>query len=109
MADYSPYAKHYSDRGFWALIRKFQDKIPFLRDAIALFYCLKDPATPTWVRLAIAGGLGYLILPADFIPDIFPLIGWLDDATVVAGVITAIRSRIKDRHWEQADKWLRRS
>jgi uncharacterized membrane protein YkvA (DUF1232 family) len=106
MANHTVYAKHYSDKGFWSLVRRFQGKIPFLRDALGLFYCLKDPATPAWVRLAIIGGLGYLILPLDIVPDFFPLVGWLDDAAVIASVIAAIRSRIKDRHWQQADDWL---
>ena len=106
MEDYAAYAKHYSDRGFWSVIRRYQDKIPFLRDALGLFYCLKDPATPAWVRVAIVGALGYLILPIDIIPDFIPFVGWVDDAAVVASVLAAVRSGIRDRHWQQADAWL---
>ena len=106
MKEYTTYSKHYSDRGFWSVIRRFREKIPFLRDALALFYCFKDPATSTWVRAAIVGGLGYLILPADFIPDFIPLVGWVDDAAVIATVLGYVRSRIKEAHWERADAWL---
>ncbi|RPH37532.1 DUF1232 domain-containing protein [bacterium] len=106
MGDYAAYSKHYSDRGFWSIVRRYQDKIPFLRDAVGLFFCLKDPATPRWVRVAIVGALGYLILPIDIVPDFIPLIGWVDDAAVVASVLAYVRSRIKQQHWQQADEWL---
>jgi uncharacterized membrane protein YkvA (DUF1232 family) len=106
MEDYTAYARHYSDRGFWSVIRRYQDKIPFLRDALALFYCLKDPSTANWVRVAILGALGYLILPIDIIPDFIPVIGWVDDAAVIASVLAFVRSQIKEQHWDQADAWL---
>ncbi len=106
MEDYSAYARHYSDRGFWSVIRRYQDKIPFLRDALALFYCLKDPSTANWVRVAIVGALGYLVLPVDLIPDFIPVIGWVDDAAVIASVLAFVRSQIKEQHWDQADAWL---
>jgi uncharacterized membrane protein YkvA (DUF1232 family) len=106
MNNNAAYAKHYSERGFWSVIRRYQDKIPFLRDALALFFCLKDGATPTWVRVAIVGALGYLILPIDIIPDFIPLVGWVDDATVIAGVLAYVRRQIREEHWSQADAWL---
>lgn len=108
MEDYTAYARHYSDRGFWSVIRRYQSRIPFLRDALALFYCLKDPATATWVRVAIVGALGYLVLPVDLIPDFIPLVGWADDAAVIAAVLGYVRSQIKEEHWAQADEWLER-
>ena len=106
MEDYAAYSRHYSDRGFWSVVRRHHQKIPFLRDALGLFFCLKDPATPTWVRVAIIGALGYLVMPVDFLPDFIPIVGWVDDAAVVASVIAYVRSRIRDRHWQQADAWL---
>jgi uncharacterized membrane protein YkvA (DUF1232 family) len=44
---------------------------------------LRDERTPTTRKVLLAGALGYLVLPADFIPDRIPLIGGLDDLVVV--------------------------
>ena len=38
--------------------------------ALVLFFCLKDRDTPAWAKGVIVGALGYLILPADLLPDL---------------------------------------
>jgi uncharacterized membrane protein YkvA (DUF1232 family) len=106
MENFNKYDRHYSDNGFWAIIRKHGNNIPFLRDALAMFFCLKDPTTPAWVKALIVGALGYFILPIDAIPDVFPVFGWLDDAGVIAGVMYVIYAHIKPEHWRMADDAL---
>jgi uncharacterized membrane protein YkvA (DUF1232 family) len=44
---------------------------------------LRDERTPMGRKVLLAGALGYLVLPADLIPDRIPLIGGLDDLVVV--------------------------
>ena len=44
---------------------------------------LRDERTPMGRKVLLGGALGYLILPADLIPDRIPLIGGLDDLVVV--------------------------
>jgi uncharacterized membrane protein YkvA (DUF1232 family) len=44
---------------------------------------LCDERTPVGRKVLLAGALGYLVLPADLIPDRIPLIGGLDDLVVV--------------------------
>ena len=44
---------------------------------------LRDERTPMGRKVILGGALGYLILPADLIPDRIPLIGGLDDLVVV--------------------------
>lgn len=44
---------------------------------------LRDERTPVARKVLLGGALGYLILPADLIPDRIPLIGGLDDLVVV--------------------------
>lgn len=48
--------------------------------------------TPLSAKAAIAGGLLYGVLPIDLIPDLLPLLGITDDATVlVLAVIIFLR------------------
>ena len=47
-----------------------------------------DRRVPIWSKLIIPGGLVYILSPIDFIPDIIPILGWLDD--IVAAVITLL-------------------
>ena len=44
---------------------------------------LRDERTPMTRKVLLGGALGYLVLPADLIPDRIPLIGGLDDLVVV--------------------------
>lgn len=102
------FAEYYSGSKFWALVKSAGSKIPFIHDAIAMYYCLIDTHTPGWVKVAITGALGYLILPLDAVPDVLPVIGWLDDAGIIAAAMTVIHSHIMPEHWGKADKVLGR-
>jgi uncharacterized membrane protein YkvA (DUF1232 family) len=51
-----------------------------------LFHRLvKDSRVPASAKLLLVGVLGYLILPADLVPDFFPGLGQLDDLAVIFG------------------------
>ncbi|GAA1983277.1 YkvA family protein [Microbacterium pumilum] len=62
-----------------------------------------DPAVPRATRWWLSGLLGYLLLPFDLVPDFIPVLGFADDAVVVAIVLRfAIRHAGPDaveRHW----------
>lgn len=51
-----------------------------LRLAWLLFF---DPRVPILLKVLPVFGLAYAISPIDLMPDIFPLLGWLDDLAVV--------------------------
>lgn len=78
--------------------------------ALILFYCLKDKDTPTWAKGVIVGALGYLILPADLIPDILPGAGYGDDWGALVAALGTVAAYIKDEHkaraGEQVDRLL---
>jgi uncharacterized membrane protein YkvA (DUF1232 family) len=99
MTDYSG---HYTDQSFWKKIIRFIAKVPFGRDAIAMFFTLKDKDTPNWVRGVIIGALGYFILTLDVIPDLLPG-GFLDDAAVLAAALKTVQPYMKDAHYAKAD------
>ncbi|MBU2677388.1 MAG: DUF1232 domain-containing protein [Gammaproteobacteria bacterium] len=48
---------------------------------------LDDPRTPTTAKWLIGGGVGYLMLPFDLIPDFIPVIGKLDDMLITTALI----------------------
>ena len=75
-------------REFWPKFRRFAARLPFAEDLVAAYFCAFDRNTPRHVRVALIGALAYFVLPFDFIPDMLPLIGFTDDAAVLA---TAVR------------------
>ena len=43
----------------------------------------------------LVGGLAYLALPIDIVPDFIPVAGWLDDAAVLAWIFARCTDEIK--------------
>ena len=62
-----------------------------------------DRTLPRGVRIWLAVLLVYLLLPIDLVPDIIPVIGYADDAIVVALILRLVTRRAGsaalDRHW----------
>ncbi len=74
------------EENLWTKLERVGKKISFAKDILALYKYLRDPFV-SWHRKAIvAAALVYFISPIDAIPDIAPLVGYLDDL----GVITAL-------------------
>ncbi|MDE1995192.1 MAG: DUF1232 domain-containing protein [Rhizobiaceae bacterium] len=91
---------------FWPTLRKAARYIPFSRDVVAAFYCAMDPLTPTRVRGILLAALGYFVMPVDIIPDFFAVIGYSDDAAVLALAFSMIRGHIRQEHYDAADRAL---
>ncbi len=94
-------------REFWERIKRIGRKLPFAESIVAAAYCATDPETPARVKLLIVGALAYFVMPIDGIPDILPLVGFTDDAAVIAATIAAIRAHLREEHWERAKKFLK--
>jgi uncharacterized membrane protein YkvA (DUF1232 family) len=88
--------------GFWKTFAKAADKIPFLEDLVASYYCALDPETPNRVRGILLAALAYFVLPLDSIPDFIIGFGFTDDMAVLGAVIASIRGNIKPRHTKLA-------
>lgn len=56
-------------------------------DAVLLYYACKHPRTPFYIKglLAVLGV--YVFSPLDLLPDYLPLIGVLDDVTVIPAAL----------------------
>jgi uncharacterized membrane protein YkvA (DUF1232 family) len=63
----------------------------------------RDRSLPRGVRVRVWLLLGYLAMPIDLIPDFVPVIGYADDAVVVALVLRSVVRRAGvdalERHW----------
>lgn len=89
-----------------ALVRRLARRLPFAEDALALYYCARDPLTDMRVRLIVLAALAYFVLPVDAVPDILPLFGFGDDAAVLAAAVAAVRGSITDLHRRKARETL---
>lgn len=99
------YGKYFSPSRFMSFINTMGKNLVFMRQALILFFCLRDEDTPKLVKAILAGALGYLMIPTDIIPDKVPLVGWLDDAAVVAFALKIANRYIKPSHRESAQKF----
>jgi len=89
-------------RRFWNKLGRYASSIPFAEDLLAAYYCAFDRETPHSVRAVLVGTLTYFVLPADAIPDILPVLGFADDAAVLAAAIKFVTGHIKPAHREAA-------
>lgn len=100
----------YSGPCLWRTLKKVAASAgrKTLLSALTLFYCLKDRDTPTWAKGVIVGALGYLILPADLIPDIIPGAGYGDDWGAIVAALGTVAAYIKDDHKAKAHAQVER-
>lgn len=61
-------------------------------EVYALYLAYRDPRVPLYARIFAACVVGYAFSPIDLIPDMIPVLGYLDDLIVIPlGVAIAIR------------------
>lgn len=71
-----------------------RDAMRLLPDVLRLLKRLaSDPTMPRGIRVRLALLLGYLALPIDLIPDFIPVLGYADDAIIVAFVLRSVARR----------------
>jgi uncharacterized membrane protein YkvA (DUF1232 family) len=93
-------------RGFWKKLRRFGARLPFAEDLLAAYYCAFDRDTPFQVKAALIGALAYFVLPFDAIPDMLPVLGFADDAAVLATALRLVASHMRPAHREAARRAL---
>ena len=93
-------------RGFWRKLRKFAARLPFAEDLLAAYYCAFDRDTPMQVKAALLGALAYFVLPFDLVPDMLPVLGFADDAAVLATALRLVASHMRPAHREAARRAL---
>lgn len=86
---------------------KFAGKIPFADDVAAAWFCARDPQTPMHVKAVLFSAVAYFVIPTDLIPDVVAVVGFGDDATVIATAFSIVGSNIKPAHRRAARRLLR--
>jgi uncharacterized membrane protein YkvA (DUF1232 family) len=76
-----------------ALLAELKQRARGLKaETFALYLAARDPRTPWYAKLLVAGIVAYALSPIDLIPDFVPVLGYLDDLILIpAGIALAIR------------------
>lgn len=100
------YGKKFDSNTFVYKLRKKAQKAGevIVYKALLLYYILMDEKVPFRVKTLIVGGLGYLICPADFIPDFIVGLGFTDDLAALTVVVSQAEAYRTPQIEEKAQK-----
>ncbi len=93
-------------RRFWSSLKRVAANLPVAEELVTAYYCAFDRETPRHVQLALIGALAYFILPFDIVPDMLPVLGFTDDAAVLAAAVRLVAGHITPAHREAARRVL---
>jgi uncharacterized membrane protein YkvA (DUF1232 family) len=93
-------------RDLFRKLRRVAARVPFAEDALSIYYCALDRATPLRVRASIFGALVYFVTPADAMPDLLPVLGFTDDAALLAATLQLVAAYVLPEHREAARRSL---
>ena len=65
-----------------------------LKDVRAWF---GDKNVSKWRKLVLGAALVYVVVPFDAVPDVVPVVGWLDDMGVVGLALTSMLADVRKR------------
>ena len=76
-----------------ALLAELKQRAHHLKaETFALYLAARDPRTPWYAKLLVAGIVAYAVSPIDLIPDFVPVLGYLDDLILIpAGIALAVK------------------
>jgi len=70
-------------------MKRWQKLIRFglLKEAVTIWRLMWHRSVPIGAKATVGLALGYVLMPLDLIPDVLPLAGWVDDLTILMGLI----------------------
>lgn len=92
--------------GFADKVRRTIGMVPFTDEAVAAYYCTRDPSTPTRIKVAVMAALAYFVVPVDAVPDFIALLGYGDDAAVFWAAWRAVKPYITEEHRTRSRAFL---
>ncbi len=91
--------------GFVGYFKKVIGKITFVKYVVGLFLLFSSDY-PLIKKGVCVFALLYFITPIDVVPDIMPIVGFLDDAGIIAAAV-ALYSSDLDPYKKMAADWLK--
>ena len=75
------------------MIHEWKQKVKQLkREIFAIYFACKHPKVPWYTKFLAVCVVGYAFSPIDLIPDIIPILGYLDDLVLVPlGIMLLVR------------------
>lgn len=88
--------------------RRWQGLVPFAADVGRLLRSVAtDDRVPRRAKVVAGVAAGYVLGPVDLVPDVIPVVGWMDDVVVVT---VAVRYLLRHagyelirEHWQGTD------
>ena len=90
--------------GFWSKLKRVAAGLPFAEDLLTAYYCAFDQDTPLKVKAALLAALAYFVLPIDLMPDVMPILGFTDDAAILATAIRMVATNVQPEHRAAAQR-----
>ncbi|MBM4172558.1 MAG: DUF1232 domain-containing protein [Ignavibacteria bacterium] len=87
-------AENKVEERLWDKLERVGKKINFAKDVKALYKYMRDKYVPWYRKSIVVGALIYFISPIDTIPDLAPLVGYLDDLGVITAVMKFLGSEL---------------
>jgi uncharacterized membrane protein YkvA (DUF1232 family) len=77
--------------GFWATWKERARTLK--REVYAMYLAVRDPRVPWYAKVCAAGIVAYAFSPIDLIPDVVPVLGYLDDVILIPlGIALVLRT-----------------
>jgi len=86
--------KRFVEERLWEKLERVGKKISFTKDIVALFRYMLDNNIQWYRKTIVIGALIYFLTPIDAVPDIAPLVGYLDDLGVIMAVLKYLGSEL---------------
>jgi uncharacterized membrane protein YkvA (DUF1232 family) len=79
--------------GEGSFLEELKRRARFLKkETYGLYLAARDPRTPWYAKLLVAGIVAYALSPIDLIPDFIPVLGYLDDLVLIPlGIFLALK------------------
>ena len=105
---FDSYKRWFSENKLWNKISNYakQAGTKAVYMALLLFFAYSRKETPAWAKNIMLGALGYLISPIDALPDLTPVLGYTDDAGVMAFALVIVSAYINDEVKSKSRKKL---
>ncbi len=84
----------YVNANLFGTLEKVGKKISFAKDIKALWRYMNDGSISWYRKTVVVAALIYFISPIDAVPDLIPVIGYLDDLGVIVATMKFLGSEI---------------